>query len=94
MLSNFVSSTGPHCSRGVQPGGICAHVVHRDPPDSRGSGSGEEGVLIAAILSARGTHTKSVLGIQLVKVKYFFYPVWIRKKPAASLWSPLLLASG
>jgi hypothetical protein len=50
-----------------------------------------EAVLFAAILSARGTHTKSVLGIQLVKVKKKIYPVWIRKKPAASLWSPLLL---
>ena len=50
-----------------------------------------EAVLFAAILSSRGTHTKSVLGIQLVKVKYFFYPVWIRKKPAVSLWSPLRL---
>ena len=31
-----------------------------------------ETVLFAAILSARGTHSKPVLGIQLVKVKYFF----------------------
>ena len=30
-----------------------------------------ETVWVAAILSARGSHSKSVLGIQLVKVKYF-----------------------
>jgi hypothetical protein len=27
----------PHCSRGVQPGGIYVHVVHREPtPEARG----------------------------------------------------------
>jgi len=31
-----------------------------------------ETVWFAAILSARGSHNKSVLVIQLVKVKYFF----------------------
>jgi hypothetical protein len=25
------ATTAPHCSRGVQPGGIYAHVVHREP---------------------------------------------------------------
>jgi hypothetical protein len=25
------ATTEPHCSRGVQPGGICAHVVNRGP---------------------------------------------------------------
>jgi hypothetical protein len=36
------------------------------------------GPLACRVLSSRGTHTKSVLGIQLVKVKYFFlsYVVW------------------
>ena len=47
-----------------------------------------EAVLFAAILSSRGTHIKSVLGIQLVKVVlFFFYPVGleIRKKPVRLL---------
>jgi hypothetical protein len=26
------ATTEPHCSQGVQPGDICEHVVHRDPP--------------------------------------------------------------
>jgi hypothetical protein len=39
LLSNFVSNTEPHCIRGVQPGGIYAHVVHREPtPGGPGSG--------------------------------------------------------
>jgi hypothetical protein len=38
LLSDFVSTTEPHCSRGVQPGGICAYVVHREPTP-RGPGS-------------------------------------------------------
>jgi hypothetical protein len=25
------ATTEPHCSRGVQPGGTCAYVVHREP---------------------------------------------------------------
>jgi hypothetical protein len=33
------ATTEPHCSRGVQPGGICAYVVHREPnPGVPGSG--------------------------------------------------------
>jgi hypothetical protein len=31
LLSNSVSTTEPHCSRGVQPGGIYVYVVHREP---------------------------------------------------------------
>jgi hypothetical protein len=25
------ATTGPHCSRGVQPGGICVRVAQREP---------------------------------------------------------------
>jgi hypothetical protein len=33
------ATTGPHCSRGVQPGGICAYVVQREPtPGGPGPG--------------------------------------------------------
>jgi hypothetical protein len=33
------AATEPHCSRGVQPGGICAYVVQREPtPGGPGSG--------------------------------------------------------
>jgi hypothetical protein len=33
------ATTEPHCSRGVQPGGICAYVAHREPtPGGPGSG--------------------------------------------------------
>jgi hypothetical protein len=33
------ATTEPHCSRGVQPGGICVHVVQREPtPGGPGSG--------------------------------------------------------
>jgi hypothetical protein len=39
LLSNFVSTIEPHCGRGVQPGGIYAYVVHREPtPGGPGSG--------------------------------------------------------
>jgi hypothetical protein len=35
----FQATTEPHCSRGVQPGGIYAYVVHREPtPGGMGSG--------------------------------------------------------
>jgi hypothetical protein len=33
------ATTEPHCSRGVQPGGIYVYVVHREPPPG-GPGSG------------------------------------------------------
>ena len=34
-----VSTIGPHCSRGVQPGGICAYAVQREPrPGGPGPG--------------------------------------------------------
>jgi hypothetical protein len=33
------ATTEPHCSRGVQPGGICVYVVQREPtPGGPGSG--------------------------------------------------------
>jgi hypothetical protein len=33
------ATTEPHCSRGVQPGGIYVYVVHREPtPGGPGSG--------------------------------------------------------
>jgi hypothetical protein len=33
------ATTEPHCSRGVQPGGICVYVVQREPtPEGPGSG--------------------------------------------------------
>jgi hypothetical protein len=32
------ATTEPHCSRGVQPGGICAYVVRREPTPGSGVG--------------------------------------------------------
>jgi hypothetical protein len=39
LFKNKVGPTEPHCSRGVQPGGIYAYVVHHEPtPGGPGSG--------------------------------------------------------
>jgi hypothetical protein len=54
VLSNFVSTTGPYCSQGVQPGGICAYVVHREPtpgPRAR-AGAGAAGASYLPIPAA------------------------------------------
>jgi hypothetical protein len=52
LLSNFVSTTEPHCSRGVQPGGFCAYVANREPTPG-GPGSGWRRVLKRALRQLR-----------------------------------------